>query len=206
MHVIADNCGDETIEFLQQHIPTENIVRTSLGNAKSFLHCVKYAIQKFKPSDTVFFCEDDYIFLPIAPKVLEEGLVISEYVTGYDHPDKYQNPEGGGNPHVSNGGEATRVVLTKSRHWKETNSTCMTFATHLSVLSEDFAIYDKHCNTAHPNDYEMFSDLRKQKMRRLVSPLPSICTHGESVYLAPLFDWRTVFHSSMKESKGNGDC
>jgi len=197
MHVIADNCGDETMELLRQHIPTENIVRTSLGNAKSFLHCVKYAIQKFKPSDTVFFCEDDYIFLPIAPKVLEEGLAISEYVTGYDHPDKYRNPEGGGNPQVTNGGEATRVVLTKSRHWKETNSTCMTFATHINVLLEDFAVYEKHCETHHPNDYHMFCDLKTSKSRRLISPLPSICTHGESLHLAPLIDWHTVFHSSM---------
>jgi len=68
MHVIADNCGEETMELVQQHIPAENIVRTNLGNTKSFMRAVEYAIQKFEPSDTVFSVKMTISFSPLLPK------------------------------------------------------------------------------------------------------------------------------------------
>jgi transaldolase len=41
----------------------------------------------------------------------EEGLDISDYVSGYDHPDKYiDSDQGGDNPFIKDGGEITRVL------------------------------------------------------------------------------------------------
>jgi hypothetical protein len=130
-----------------------------------------------------------------------EGLQIADYVTLYDHPDKYID---GINPQVKNGGENTKVFLTSSSHWKFTNSTTMTFASKVSTLRRDALLFKlftvgivkknipflKILRTKRtPRDYRIFSYLIKFKSRRLISPIPGYSTHGESKYMSPLIDW-----------------
>ena len=125
----ADNISDNTYNFLLNFIDSSKIIRTSLSNAGSFMYALKYAIDNFSDNDKIYFAEDDYIYLKDAPKIIEEGLDIADYSSGYDHPDKYINyNEGGPNKYIENGGELTRVLITKNKHWKITNSCCMTFA------------------------------------------------------------------------------
>ena len=57
---------------------------------------------------------------------------------------------------ISEGGETTRVLITNNHHWKLTNSCCMTFATTVKVLKEDFGIYQKYCSGKHPYDFTPF--------------------------------------------------
>jgi outer membrane scaffolding protein for murein synthesis (MipA/OmpV family) len=61
----------------------------------------------------------------------------ASFVSLYDHPDKYLPPSQGGNPYCEGGAEDTRVYLTKSTHWKITNSTTMTFAATVSTLKKN---------------------------------------------------------------------
>jgi hypothetical protein len=193
--LIADNCKPETIEKLKSFPVT--IMETSLGNAKSWRYAVEYAINTFGKDELVYFVEDDYIHLPDSPKLIEEGLSIGDYVTLYDHPDKYWNPGDGGNPFVKDGGEPTRVFLTPSSHWKLTNSTTMTFAARVSTLIEDRPIWWKHTQKW-PNDFEAFKELCGRgslynyffgKRKKLISPLPGFSTHVETKFLTPLIDW-----------------
>jgi len=188
--IIADNVSNEMYEFLTYNIDKKCVIRTNLHNAGAFMYAVDYAIQHFNDSDMVYFAEDDYIYTKNAPLILEEGLTIADYSSGYDHPDKYINHnEGGPNPHIANGGELTRVLITSNSHWKLTNSCCMTFLTRVKTLKEDLEIYKKHCSTRHPHDYNMFQELINIKNRKLVSPLPSVSTHGEIQWLAKFIDW-----------------
>jgi hypothetical protein len=190
IYVIADNLLDETYEFLCLHFPKDRIFRTRLSNAGAFMYAVEYAIRHFKDTDVVYFAEDDYIYTRGASRIIEEGLSIADYSTGYDHPDKYINHcDGGPNYHISEGGELTRVLITKSSHWKFTNSCCMTFATTVRVLKRDLEVYKKHCSTSHPNDFPMFEELIQLRKSKLVSPIPSVSTHGEYEWLAKFVDW-----------------
>jgi hypothetical protein len=197
-YVIADNVSDATYAFLLSHLDATRVMRTNLHNAGSFLFAVEYAIQHFHDADLVYFAEDDYVHTANAPSILEEGMSIADYCSGYDHPDKYINhADGGPNPHISDGGELTRVLLTASSHWKYTNSCCMTFVTSVKTLKEDVDVYRKHCSTRHPYDYEMFQELIHVKNRKLVSPLPSVSTHGETQWLAKLIDWEKEIGTSL---------
>jgi hypothetical protein len=196
--VIADNISLKTYEFLSSNISPDKIIQTSLGNAKSFIFCNEFALKMFKENEKVYFAEDDYIYVKHAPKIIEEGLDIAEYSSGYDHPDKYINHnEGGPNPFIFHGGEETRVLITKNSHWKFTNSCCMTFATTIKTIREDIEIYKKYCDV-HPLDFQMFTELIHQKKRRLVSCIPGVSTHGETQWLGKFIDWETEINSSLE--------
>ena len=198
IYVVADNVSDNTYNFLSSNIDSSKIVKTFLGNAKSFIFCIEFALKHFSETDKVYFAEDDYIYTKNAPKIIEEGLSIADYSSGYDHPDKYINhSEGGPNPYISNGGEETRVLLTDSSHWKLTNSCCMTFATTIKTIKEDLQIYKKYC-VVHPLDFQMFSELIFHKKRKLVSAIPGVSTHGETKWLGKFVDWEKEINLSLQ--------
>ncbi|MEK6477774.1 hypothetical protein WJR50_09580 [Catalinimonas sp. 4WD22] len=198
-YVFADNCKEQTLADLSQL--DVQLLQTSLGNAASWRNIVQFAIDNFGPNDEVYLVEDDYLHLPDARKVLLEGIQIADYATLYDHPDKYLNPQHGGNPLVKNGGEYSRVLLTYSSHWKITNSTTMTFGTTVKILKEDQNIWWKYTAKKTPQDFKAFAELcghsyLKNKVsspkRKLISCLPARATHTELKHLAPLIDWYKV--------------
>jgi hypothetical protein len=194
IYVIADNVSEETYQYLLSHLLPQNIIRTSLSNSASFMYSVDLAIRLFPDDSTkLYLAEDDYLYLPIAPKVIEEGLELADYSSGYDHPDKYMNhSQGGPNPLIENGGELSHVMRTESRHWKFTNSCCMTFATTIRILKQDREVYERFCRERTPADFQMFCELLQHHNRKIVSCIPSVSTHGESEWLAPFIDWAKV--------------
>jgi hypothetical protein len=93
-YIIADNCSSKTIDFIKsQQVLIEE---TSLGNSASFLYMIDKIIKNHNPDDYVYLLEDDYIHLPNSKRILLEGLEIADYVSLYDHPDKYCLESSGG--------------------------------------------------------------------------------------------------------------
>ena len=190
IYVIADNVSDDLYLFLLERVNPNRIMRTQLSNAGAFMHAVQYSINHFADDDVVYFAEDDYIYTTFAPIIIEEGLRVADYSSGYDHPDKYVNHnQGGPNPFIAEGGEQTRVVMTSSSHWKYTNSCCMTFATTVKTVKADLEAYKKFCGGRHPHDFELFQYLLNHNKRKLVSSIPAVSTHGETAWLSRLIDW-----------------
>ena len=105
--IIADNVTDSELDKFIDSKCKHNIIRenTKLNNAKSFRHCLRRACTETDDTENVYFAEDDYLYLPNAFNYLKEGLTISDYVTLYDHPDKYLNAIDGGNPQIEDHGE-----------------------------------------------------------------------------------------------------
>jgi len=200
--VFADNCSPETLHALRERsiLPLE----IKLGNAGSFLHVLNYAREHFSGEDRLYLLEDDYLHLPSAPLLLEEGLDIADYVTLYDHSDKYFNAaDGGPNPFIREGGELGRVLLTKSTHWKTTNSTTMTFAVRAKTLAEDAPVWQKYAIRdfaaftflqRHPKNLwkYLLQTLSPHPRRRLISSIPAAATHCELAWLAPLISWDEI--------------
>ena len=199
VYVIADNVKDDTYSFLCKYLPEQNIIRSSLNGAMTFLLAVELSINNFQDDDTVYFAEDDYLYTPNAPKILEEGLKISDYCSGYDHPDKYINAnQDGGNPFIKDGGEDTKVIISPSHHWKYTNSCCMTFATRVKTMKQDFEIYKKYCvGYSHPLDFYMWCEIISQSNKKLISAIPAVSTHGETKWLSPLINWEHMLYSNI---------
>ncbi len=198
--VFADNCGLETLNMVLEF--GLKPIEIKLGNAMSWRHLVEYAIQNFKANELVYLLEDDYLHKPNAAAALKEALQFADYATLYDHPDKYlSHYTGGPNPYIENDSEQTRVWLTKTSHWKQTNSTTMTFAAKVSTLIADKEIWWEFTSKGFPNDFGAFQKLQgignwENKIfgenRILVSSIPGLSTHGETSWLSPLTDWDKI--------------
>ena len=191
-HIIADNCSDTTLSMIQQY--QHEIETVSVGHgAGTFNLALEGAVAgEWDDDEIVYFIENDYLHKPESQKILEEGFSLgASFVALYDHPDKYLDPGNGGNPYCDGGGEDTRVYLTDSCHWKITNSTTMTFAAKVSTLKRVEPILRKHTSDTHPNDFQMFLELRELG-ELLITPLPGYATHGESNWLSPLTDWSKI--------------
>jgi hypothetical protein len=187
-YVIADNVSDETKEYLNSKVETVKYV--SVGHGAGTFNLALDVALNLPSSEIVYFLENDYLHKLGADKVLEDGIELGfDYVTAYDHPDKYLNPFEGGNPFCSGRAEDTRVYLGQYCHFKLTNSTTMTFASSVKTLKEDEEVLRKWTKDTHPYDFQMFMEL-KQVGRRLASSIPGYSTHGETEFLSPLTDWQ----------------
>jgi hypothetical protein len=67
----------------------------------------------------------------------------------------------------------------------------MTFASKVSTLKRTENILRKWTNGTHPNDFQMFLELRENN-ELLITPLPGYSTHGETAWLSPLTDWSKI--------------
>ncbi len=117
--LFGDNLSKETKQMVQGYngwrLPDRLIETKAHGNAETFLEVMEYALNNFENDDIIYFVEDDYLHKPGAMDILREGFKRAEYVSLYDHPDKYD-------------GNAKILFHTKSSHWQFVQSTTMTFA------------------------------------------------------------------------------
>jgi hypothetical protein len=189
LHIIADNCSEDTLKMITKYVHPNSIETVSVGHGAGTFNLALDMALGFDDETIVYFVENDYLHKPGSDKVLIEGLQIGyNYVALYDHPDKYMN---GANPFVEDGGEVTRIMLSESCHWKITNSTTMTFAAQVKTLREDESILREYTKGSYPRDFEMFLALR-EKQHGLITPIPGYSTHGETAWLSPLTDWSAI--------------
>lgn len=168
INIIADNCDDNLLmDISRRELPT---MVTSLGNSQSFLFALSQV--RHYPDDTlVYFVEDDYLHLPAAPMLLREGIQVADYITLYDHPDKY-GP-------LYEYAEQTKVYRTPSSHWRWTASTCMTFASTAKILKQDMEAWAEFCSEDIPRDHDAFCNLRVGHGRTLAVAIPGAACHTD---------------------------
>jgi len=191
-YIIADNVSDSTKEMILKYVDVIKLV--SVGNgAGTFNLALDWALQQ-NDDEIIYFLENDYLHKLDSENILIEGIELgADYVSLYDHPDKYIPASRGGNPYIEDdGGEVTKVYLSKSCHWKLANSTTMTFASKVGTLKKDESILRKWTNMGHyPRDFDMFMELRENG-KSLMTSIPGYSTHGETDWLSPLTDWSSL--------------
>lgn len=192
LHIIADNCSEDTLRMVSNYVHHSAITIVSVGHGAGTFNLALDMALEYDDETIIYFVENDYLHKQGSPRVIVEGLQLGYgYVSLYDHPDKYINKQNGGNPFIEDGGEVTRVMLTDSCHWKLTNSTTMTFASTVGTLREDESILREFTKGSYPRDFEMFLALRENQ-KGLLTPIPGYSTHGETAWLTPLIDWSKI--------------
>lgn len=184
--ILADNSSYQLIEKL--NTLGVKYQRSTLGNAGALKKALELAME-YDDDDIVYLVEDDFLHLPGARTMIEQGLHKVDYVTLYDHLDKYVE---GPNPYVDDFGERTKVFVTKSSHWKLTNSTVQTFAAKAGTLKEDKEIlYKYNFEGETPDSFKTFVELH-QNGRLLASCIPGRATHCHDPWQSPFIDWNGV--------------
>jgi len=173
---VADNCSDELLNGLSKY-PFYNFFTTKLGNPGSFWKLYEEAINITENNDIFYFIEDDYLHLHDSPKAILEGLELFDYVTLYDHPDKYQFFKKNLNPYTkfNRYSENTEVTFSKSFTWRTTNSTTMSFALKGSTLKDDYDLWKITGSNKNDHDFDNFCILTKQRLipkSRIIKQLP----------------------------------
>jgi len=140
---VADNCDETTVEILQKK-PFYKFVITSLGNARSFNYLINRELPLLADNDLVYFAEDDYLYTDNANKIFEEGVNYFDYVTLYDHPDKYGIYPLSINPLVPKGlfSESTQIFKGHHALWRTTNSTTMSFGCYAKTIKKDLYVWN----------------------------------------------------------------
>jgi len=198
--IIADNVSDKTYQWINS-LQVDNI-RTNLGNSRSFEYALNRSLYN-DDDDIIYFVENDYIHSKNSKDILTDGFKFNvDYVTLYDHPDKY-------NTHYNinykkeicffekrcgYGFLQSKIYCGDKCYWRTTPSTCMTFASKVKTLKNDYDIIisflkDKNENYfSIPLDFLLFLSLM-EKGRILISPMPGAATHGDM--LSPFVDWQS---------------
>jgi hypothetical protein len=221
---VADNCDEALISHLKSNYPFERLIETKLGNPGSFWKLYEIALEIAKNDDIFYFIEDDYLHLPSAPNAIEEGLQYFDYVTLYDHPDKYRLSGVPLNPYAKKNSfsEATEVVCGTTQWWRTSNSTTMTFAVLGSTLKADADIWSITKIATQDFDFDNFCVITKQPMliksrflkqlprrlkfllkprRYLGVAIPGLALHLEQAYLKDSDDFRFSLPQQIQANK-----
>ena len=151
---------------------------------ESFIETINI-VEKMKLDDDtiVYFLEDDYLHKDNWCKVLLEGFETpANFVTLYDHPDKY----GEGYEDLK-----SHIYLTESCHWRTIPSTTNTFATRYKTLMDNkqhHIDWSTDIPTGITNDSGRWEVLEREG-NVLVSSIPGYSTHVND-QMSPLVNWQ----------------
>lgn len=173
-----------------QFDPEDKIIEfTGGGDAESFLFCLNFIKdQNLNPEDIVYIVEDDYLHLKGWDQMLSEAFNTFDvdYVTLYDHPDKYFLP--------MYDNLQSKLLHSPSIHWRTTPSTCNTYSGKWKTFQKHWNTHIKYClpeNTHDGYDHTKFLDLWQQGSN-LISPIPGYSTHCELSFLTPTVNWSQI--------------
>lgn len=169
----------------QQHFP---IIEFKGGSeAASFLFMLEHVYkQSFSPHTIIYFLEDDYLHLFHWPQILREAFTLPgiDYVTLYDHKDKYFLP--------AYADLKSKIFHTASCHWRTSPSTTNTYAMFFKTLKKHIDIH--RCYSLERKitaDHEKFCKLAEEGSV-LISSIPGFSTHAEPAFASPCIHWEKV--------------
>lgn len=162
----------------------------------SILFQIKYILEQPWSDETILYSlEDDYVHRPGWTTILREGLgkithptLSFDYVTLYDHMDKYDWAE-------LYRDLTSKIGVTQSVHWRTVPSTTNTWASLLWTFRADVAIFNLFQN----QDNEKFKTLTRLG-RTVASCIPGWSTHVHPAWLAPCIDWEKYTRSLAVKS------
>ncbi len=157
------------------------------NNAKSLNNTFQYVDKcNFSNDQIIYFLEDDYLHKKNWTNVLLEGFELkAEYISLYDHPDKYQLPQ--------YNKLQSKILITESCHWRTVPSTTGTFAVKFNTFKKHLNIYKKfiYIDAGTTKDHEMFLELWKSGSS-LITPIPGFASHMDLHWLSPMTDWEKI--------------
>ena len=193
---VDSNSCEKTVTQLLTDACAEVRFLGGLGNSKSYWKSAQW-IKEFPKDSLVYYAEDDYLYLPFALEQLiiaAEKIPSASYFSLYDHLDRYTRGDDWNKNH-------TNIFLAGNRHWQTIESTCMSFGARVSDMQKDL-IFHRIVTMwwLIPKDRWLWRmvqglglfKLFRFKKHKLISPIPSLATHQDAAFMAPLIDWKAL--------------
>lgn len=178
---ILDNCP-EYEDFIKRNVPfNKKFINTDLGNFGTYSKQIEIASET---DDFVLFQEDDYLYLPKIGTKFMKALEKFDFITPQDEYLYYF-----GEPrHIGK----YEITVVGDHHWREVNSTTLTFAGHGKLFKEN-----KDTLLAFgTGDYPMWQAIRERGYK-LWCPIPTFATHLVEGILSPAVDWNNIWLKSV---------
>lgn len=205
MTIIGDELTDERIKFFKKYIPEAKIINDKFGNGPSIKKSFEVASNIRGDETVIFFCEDDYFFIPNSIQSLmdlfeqkEEYLLKHKnkdlFVFPWDDPFRYKTREVALNIETP----PALIFVSHYNHWREVWSTTFTFLCQKNIFEKYKSIMDKHADRA--KDLAMSKEIFNKDDVLLISPIPSLSKHINSFETKPLcFDWQKAINDQLKK-------
>jgi hypothetical protein len=154
--------------------------KSSLFSYRALLEYIKD--QKMESNDLIYFLENDYLHTDNwVDKIIELYSTFSDldYISLYDHNDKYFLP--------MYDDLVSKIVTTRTHHWRTTPSTCGSFIINRKRFEEDYDI-----QSTHVGDHNTFLYLNEHRNRFVLTPIPGLSTHCMENLMSPTIDWEDI--------------
>jgi hypothetical protein len=204
--IVALNTPTMPAEFMRLFDRYADDVRyiAARGNTKTYRTSLRW-IEEMPDDGLAYLAEDDYLYLPEAlPELVVAADTLSdcEYFTPYDHFDRYTRRDD------SRFGRRESIRVAGQRHWRTVDSTCSTYLSRVSTMRTDARIHIAVCYTGRVRDRPVWRLMQgigpffwKLPKRRLLGPIPSLATHLDGRYIAPLIDWAARAEQTTEEAR-----
>lgn len=175
--------GDSTGHWIHNY-PVRIISCTGGSDESSIMFQLQHMIsQSFDDESILYSLEDDYVHKPNWCDILREGLgslkhplLKFDYITLYDHCDKYTYDM---YTHLS-----SRIGISKSVHWRTVPSTTNTWAARFKTFKRDYPVFIRFKNL----DNTKFLTLGRNGVL-VGSCIPGYSTHVHMEHMSPHTDW-----------------
>ncbi len=176
--IVWDGKPSLFLDYIKSTLRNGTVTMVNENSSGSIDH--QWAIADKLNGDFIYFIEDDYLHTKDAAKIFLEGAKRFGLFTLYDHPDRYSREDD-----ISRRAES--IEVTKSCHWRSSESTTSTFACSRKMWNQIREAAVKH----RFYDRDFFRHLISIGIR-LWTPTPAQSTHCLTPYLSPFIDWEKV--------------
>lgn len=200
--VIADNCANANIEYIRNLCKMHNyqLILTNDGNSLGFLNTCKLALKNSKNTIN-YFIESDYLHRVNSKFALFDifnNFANNEFVSLYDHPDKYYPYFYNTNINLYLKGFCeveeyktfkSEIYYLKSGWWRTAPATCCTFACGTKELNKNIDLIEDCLGEEKPNDVLLWKNILSRG-KKLFTPIPSYS--GHTILLPTGIDWKNI--------------
>jgi hypothetical protein len=156
--VLLDGCPPEYRDLFLRYFRAEDVVFVELdhvGNHATFEKQIDILLSQ-RVSETVYFAEDDYFYLPqqfpVLLRFLDANMDV-HFVSPYDHPDCFR---------LELHRHPTSLAMFERRYWSTAGSACLTFLTKREILKRTQHVFRTYSQGNH--DCSLWLSLSKQSV------------------------------------------
>jgi hypothetical protein len=154
--------------------------KSSLFSYRALLKYIKE--QPMESDELIYFLENDYLHTDNwVDEIINLFSTYSglDYISLYDHNDKYFLP--------MYDNLVSKIITTKTHHWRTTPSTCGSFIINRKIFEEDYDV-----QSTHVGDHNTFLWLNKNRQRFVFTPIPGLSTHCMEGLMSPTVNWEKI--------------